>query len=70
MRDLSLLFVNFIVENKCSHVYVLPNIDISFGFLVKLIKDFFQEGIFCKSQAAICSLNEILLSIRHCIAFQ
>ena len=37
MRDLSLLFVNFIVENICSHVYVLPNNDaISFALLVKL----------------------------------
>jgi len=37
MRDLSLLFVNFIVENICTHVYVLPNIDaISFALFVKL----------------------------------
>ena len=37
MRDLSLLFMNFIVENICSHVYVLPNIDaISFALLVQL----------------------------------
>ena len=32
MHDLSLLFVNFIVENNCLHVYVLPNVDaISFA---------------------------------------
>ena len=37
MRDLSLLFLNFIVENICSHAYVLPNIDaIYFALLVKL----------------------------------
>ena len=33
-------------------------------------KDHFQEGTFCKSQAAICPLYEILPSICHCIPFK